>query len=487
MARETKIGVALMALLIGVFGFVVYKKWDSLKPATIAAAGSEKAAPAKKGPAEPKPAGGATTEPPSNPFATVTSSDVPPTGQAEPADPFAGVVASDRVPIREVSATSTDDGAPPAGEPFSREEPISAVADAAPPAQGKPGGAFSEAPSEIATTSDASAEPAAPADDPFGDVAASPSAEGAGSVIPDETFAAAESSEPSAEAGAAETTVAADATDPFGGAAEATPEAAPTAGAESVDDPFAGASGTATADAGDSGFAEPQAAATAEADPFAGAESAPAAAAEPSPVADASDAFEPAAAAEPAASAEASLAGIEPEPGGLFEPATASPPEEAATASAGVDHVVVEENENYWSISKRVYGTPAYFHALAKYNEPRIRDPKRLRPGMTVLTPAAEELAARYPKLISSGGSAAPAEDAGRAGFLVDGEGRPAYRVGKDDTLGKIAQEHLGRASRWVQIYEMNRAAIPNAKALKPGTVLRLPGDASRVRLASKG
>src|SRR5690606_29423789 len=73
-------------------------------------------------------------------------------------------------------------------------------------------------------------------------------------------------------------------------------------------------------------------------------------------------------------------------------------PEPTAQPRAGKSDVyVVASNDSYWSISKRVYGTPIYFHALSKYNLDRIPDPNRLRPGMKILTPPEEELARRYP------------------------------------------------------------------------------------------
>jgi nucleoid-associated protein YgaU len=145
----------------------------------------------------------------------------------------------------------------------------------------------------------------------------------------------------------------------------------------------------------------------------------------------------------------------------------------------------VGENDSYWALSKRVYGTPAYFHALEKYNSSRIQDSNRLRAGMKVLTPEPRELETLFPHLISEAGSGEPAQKA-NSGISRDAHG-PIYRVGASDTLSGIAQAHLGRASRWVQIYEMNRKVVSDPKALKPGTVLRLPADASRVRLVPQG
>ncbi len=57
------------------------------------------------------------------------------------------------------------------------------------------------------------------------------------------------------------------------------------------------------------------------------------------------------------------------------------------------------------------------------------------------------------------------------------------YRVGSDDTLTGIAQRHLGRASRWTEIYDQNRDVLKTPNDLTLGTVIRLPDDASRLSL----
>ncbi len=148
----------------------------------------------------------------------------------------------------------------------------------------------------------------------------------------------------------------------------------------------------------------------------------------------------------------------------------------------------VQHADNYWNISKVVYGKGGYFRALAKYNLNRIQNPNKLSLGMKVLVPSVDELHQRYPKdcprriSTTKDGRKTLLE----SGFRLDPKGNPTYIVGGGDTLGSIAQGHLGRASRWVQIYQMNRDAVKNPKKLKIGTVLQLPADASRVRLVQK-
>ncbi len=161
----------------------------------------------------------------------------------------------------------------------------------------------------------------------------------------------------------------------------------------------------------------------------------------------------------------------------------------------------IEPNDNFWTISRKKYGTGRYFMALSQHNLNVIPDPKRMKPGVTIATPPAAELERTYSTLIPQ---AAPAEPvlAGSVqvarstssatatkdevpGFFVSADGVPMYRVGQEDTLSVIAQRHLGRSSRWVQVFEMNREVLTDGNSLKLGTVLRLPGDASRVEVVS--
>ena len=68
-------------------------------------------------------------------------------------------------------------------------------------------------------------------------------------------------------------------------------------------------------------------------------------------------------------------------------------------------------------------------------------------------------------------------------GIFYDEQGAPWFRVGKGDTLSGIAQAHLGRASRAIQIANRNQDRLPDPNNLRPGQELRLPNDASQVRV----
>jgi nucleoid-associated protein YgaU len=157
---------------------------------------------------------------------------------------------------------------------------------------------------------------------------------------------------------------------------------------------------------------------------------------------------------------------------------TTSKPEPAAKTKEEVHQV--QPGDNYWTISRKYYGTARFFSALGEYNKHRIPQPEKMKPGMYVLVPDVEVLHQRYPQLTGGGGETEPAPP----GYFVDPSGQPCYRVGKGDTLTEIAEQHLGRSSRWVQVYGMNKDRIPNVNSLKIGAVLRLPADATQVVLA---
>jgi nucleoid-associated protein YgaU len=197
--------------------------------------------------------------------------------------------------------------------------------------------------------------------------------------------------------------------------------------------------------------------------------------------------------------------------------ATASNPRHSDRGGSGSlgprdELYTVAPNDNYWTISRRLYGTSRYYAALTRHNQDRIPDPQRLRPGMLVATPPAAVLEQRYPESIEkSARAASPAagtareagdgkpwfgppaaprnasrapretEKAGGSGYFYGRAGEPLYRIGPDDTLGSIAQKHLGRFSRWHELYEQNRDVLKSPDNLTVGTVIRLPLDSSRV------
>ena len=177
---------------------------------------------------------------------------------------------------------------------------------------------------------------------------------------------------------------------------------------------------------------------------------------------------------------------------------TAAPPLDSFAApatsprAAGViagSKYVVQNGDNFWSISQKKYGTGRYFQALAAHNRQQIPDPARMKPGTEMTLPAAEELERRYPSLIPRQGTTDSAPEAvaiATGEYLVGTDGQPRYRVGTGDTLSGIAQKYLGRSRRWEQILEMNRDVLKDGNTLKLGMVLRLPPDAARIQVSNQ-
>lgn len=151
---------------------------------------------------------------------------------------------------------------------------------------------------------------------------------------------------------------------------------------------------------------------------------------------------------------------------------------------------VVQAGESFWSISQKKYGTGRYFQALAAHNQRAVPDAAKMKPGVEIALPTVEELERRYPALVSPTGQTEPAAASGSGGH-VRGEyllsnGQPMYRIGTGDTLSDIAQRYLGRARRWEQILVMNRDVLKDGNSLKVGAILKLPSDATQLQLSNQ-
>jgi len=152
---------------------------------------------------------------------------------------------------------------------------------------------------------------------------------------------------------------------------------------------------------------------------------------------------------------------------------------------------VVAPGDNFWTISRRLYGTGAYFQALAEWNRVRFPDENELRVGDVVLAPGQSELEDRYPDfcpsperrtVMRSRMSAVSTPTRYHAG--------PVYRVQEGDTLYDIARFKLGYGARWPEIYDLNQDVLQgDFDYLTPGMKLALPeqpSDAVTQRPASE-
>lgn len=142
----------------------------------------------------------------------------------------------------------------------------------------------------------------------------------------------------------------------------------------------------------------------------------------------------------------------------------------------------VQPNDTFWTICERAYGTGAFFKALYEYNRRRHKQADELVVGQELLVPDENVLRRHYPDLCPRPRKniASTEQRLISASTKLRGNGR-VYKVVEGDTLYDVAKFELGKASRWAEIYELNRDVLgEDFDYLRPGTELILPADAPR-------
>jgi nucleoid-associated protein YgaU len=168
---------------------------------------------------------------------------------------------------------------------------------------------------------------------------------------------------------------------------------------------------------------------------------------------------------------------------GLDAPAAAAP---RVTVANGL--YTVQPNDTLWSISEKVYGTGGYFKAIAAHNRARLKRADQLTVGGEIAVPPASELEASYPSLCPKQRRSALVQPRAAASQPRQAGGDGVYVVEEGDTLFDIARYELGKASRWAEIYELNREQLgEDFDYLKPGTELRMPERGNAVEAISRG
>jgi nucleoid-associated protein YgaU len=151
------------------------------------------------------------------------------------------------------------------------------------------------------------------------------------------------------------------------------------------------------------------------------------------------------------------------------------------------DSYVVEPNDNFWRISQKVYGTGAYFKALEEHNRRQYGERALINVGDAVSAPPLAVLREKYPDLCPKPRNAPLAR--GEMSLTSSPvRGSRTYNVAEGDTLFDIARQELGKASRWAEIYQLNRDQLgEDFNYLSPGMQLLLPErDAASGPIASR-
>ena len=139
----------------------------------------------------------------------------------------------------------------------------------------------------------------------------------------------------------------------------------------------------------------------------------------------------------------------------------------------------VQPNDSYWTISEKLYGTGNYFQALAQQNRGRGASEDQLRPGDLISAPTMAQLEQTYPALCPKPGHREALQAQNRVSTVSSRQsfrGGRTYTVAEGDTLFTIARYELGKASRWAEIYEINRDVLgKDFNYITPGTQLTMP------------
>jgi nucleoid-associated protein YgaU len=185
------------------------------------------------------------------------------------------------------------------------------------------------------------------------------------------------------------------------------------------------------------------------------------------------------------AAAGSATAGGYSQNGGYAAPVS-QPPITAVAAQAPIaqgpsepGQYVVQPNDNFWTISEKVYGVGAFFKALQRFNAAEFPQSRRLQVGDVVAVPPTATLRQKFPDLCPKQKRERMASQmqpvAASPRHRLDAK---IYVVEQGDTLFDIARRQLGKASRWPEIYELNRGTLgEDFDYLRAGTELVMPSD----------
>lgn len=95
--------------------------------------------------------------------------------------------------------------------------------------------------------------------------------------------------------------------------------------------------------------------------------------------------------------------------------------------------------------------------------------------GVATVSGTAPSQEAREKAILAVGNCAGVASVDDRLEVVESAPEAVFYTVKSGDTLGAIARDHLGKASRYPEIFEANRPMLEDPNKIYPGQVLRIP------------
>ncbi len=152
---------------------------------------------------------------------------------------------------------------------------------------------------------------------------------------------------------------------------------------------------------------------------------------------------------------------------------SAVPEPERSPLSQRPTSVLSQELDSFWLIAQRVYGDGRYFNALYEYNRRHVPSFNEIPTGTRISTPPVEQLHQRWPRLCP--------QDAVIADQPAASTAAPVHVTEQGETLFGIARDQLGQASRYLEILELNRdhlsADTGHGTELPAGVKIKLPNQ----------
>jgi len=120
------------------------------------------------------------------------------------------------------------------------------------------------------------------------------------------------------------------------------------------------------------------------------------------------------------------------------------------------------------------HGARRYVDAIVDANRSTITNPDVLRAGMNLTIPSLEANATSRPEPSERRTSAHGGQASSTSGVQYRW-----YQIKKNDRYISIARNELGDASRWEEIYELNKEKFPDPGAIREGVRIKLPLERS--------
>jgi nucleoid-associated protein YgaU len=118
---------------------------------------------------------------------------------------------------------------------------------------------------------------------------------------------------------------------------------------------------------------------------------------------------------------------------------------------------------------------------LAQHNRNKVAQADKLSVGEVIQTPGIAQLEQMYPDLCPKPKHREAVRSRATTVSTRPNLGGRTYVVQEGDTLFDIARNELGKATRWAEIYELNRDALgKDFDYLTPGMQLTLPNKDAR-------